>query len=133
VVDLFASDIHHKSDQFVFSVYSPGCLAVDAPYLNWSKIVPKGQAAWIFPPIRCVSTVLSLIEEYRIEAMLCMPFKSGSNEVIQLNQLKGAVKLQIIPVPKFHTSCLPSCRVPHDSLNPAFLSLGVVHISWTKG
>jgi hypothetical protein len=59
VVDLFASDVHHTTEQFVSNVFTPGCFAVDALHLNWSELVPTGQVAWIFPPTRCVSTVLS--------------------------------------------------------------------------
>jgi hypothetical protein len=35
-VDLFASDAHHATEQFVSQYFTPGCMAVDALHLDWS-------------------------------------------------------------------------------------------------
>lgn len=129
-VDMFASNVHHTVDSFVSHFFTPGCLAVNALRLDWSEIVKEGQSIWVFPPVQCVSAALSLIEKYRIEAMICLPIKSGSNEIIQLASIKEAFKSEPMIVPRTNESCIPSCRVPSESVNPAFLQLGIVHIKW---
>lgn len=131
-LDLFASDVHHTTDRFVSQFYTPGCLAVDALKLDWSELIDLGQTAWIFPPCHCVSSAISLIERYKIDALLCMRVKPGSNEVIQLEQLESATKSTPRLVARSSVSCDPSKRVPNNALNPAFLELGIIHISWPK-
>jgi hypothetical protein len=129
-IDIFASDTHHVSEAFVSQFYVPGCLAVDALRQDWRKLAGPFGVAWVFPPIIYVSLALSLINVYRLDALLCLPVKSASNELIQLNELKAAYVSAPLHIPKEHNSCIPSCRVPVASLNPAFLGLGVVHIHW---
>jgi hypothetical protein len=131
VVDLFASDVHHTTSQFVSHFFTPGCCAVDAIRLDWSGLIPKGQVAWVFPPSKYVSTAISLAERYKIEMLLCLSIRQGSNEMIQIRQLREAKVSQILAVPKKASSCTPSGRVPSNSLNPAFLELGIMHIAWT--
>jgi hypothetical protein len=129
-VGMFASDMHHTVDSFVSHVFTPGCLAVNALRLDWSEIVKKGQSIRVFPPVQCVSAALSLIEKYKIEAMICLPIMSGSNEIIQLASIREALKSEPMVVPHKNKSCIPSCRVPSESVNPAFLESGIMHIKW---
>jgi hypothetical protein len=129
-LDLFASHAHHTVDRFVSQFYTPGCLAVDSLRLDWSQLIQNGEVIWVFPPYQCTGTCISLIERYRTEALLCIPVKSRSNHVIQLQQLKDAVVSKPYLVPRQSNSCIPSGRVPKGAINPAFLSLGIVHIKW---
>jgi hypothetical protein len=129
-IDMFASDVHHVVDKFVSQFFSPGCAAADALRLDWSEIIGMGESVWAFPPYQCVSTALSLIERYRVDALICMPIKGGLNELIQLAHLDQAKVSEPIRVPRQTSSCTPSSRVPSNSLNPAFLELGIIHISW---
>lgn len=129
-LDMFASDAHHMVDKFVSQFYTPGCLAVDALRLDWSKLTEPNQTVWLFPPYQCVSAVISLIDRHKVDALLCMPIKPGSNESIQLAQLERAHKSTPRLVAKWSSSCIPSNRVPKNALNPAFLELGIIHITW---
>jgi hypothetical protein len=52
--DLFASDLWHVAPSFVTPRYMPGCAAVDALNLDWRALVPDGELAWIFPPVRAI-------------------------------------------------------------------------------
>jgi hypothetical protein len=130
-VDMFASDVHHTVDQFVSQFFTPGCLAVNALQIDWSEVIKEGQSIWVFPPVQCVSASLTLIERYEIEALICLPIKPGSNELLQLANMKKASKSEPMVVPQKSESCTPSGRVPQNFVNPAFLELGIVHINWT--
>lgn len=129
-VDIFASDAHHVADKFLSLYYTPGCFAVDAIKQDWATILASSDLIWVFPPHRQVSVALSLLESARIEALVCMPVKSGSNEVIQLRQMAKASISAPYMVPRQADSCVASARVPSGTLNPAFLDLGVVHVIW---
>jgi hypothetical protein len=129
-LDMFASDAHHTVRKFVSQFFSPGCAAVDALRLNWADVIEAGESIWVFPPHQCVSTALSLIERYKVDALICMPVKVGSNELIQLTQLDRAKVSKPFFVPRQSNSCFFSARVPQNSPNPAFLELGIIHISW---
>jgi hypothetical protein len=128
-VDLFASDIHHVTDRFVSQFHIPGCLAIDAFHQSWEELIGPG-IAWLFPPVRYVSRALSLIESAKKEALIFLPIKSGSNELIQLYRLKGASVSPPLEIPRESSSCVPSCRVLASSLKPSFLGLGIVRVRW---
>jgi hypothetical protein len=130
-VDMFASDVHHTVDQFVSHFFTPGCLAVNALRLDWSEVIKEDHSIWVFPPVQCVSASLTLIERYKIEALVCLPIKPGFNELIQLANMKKASKSEPMVVPRKSKSCTSSGRVPQESVNPAFPKLGIVHIKWT--
>jgi hypothetical protein len=85
-VDLFASDIHHVAQRFVSKFFQAGCCAVDAIRQDWGSITQASDVVWIFPPHRQVSLALSLLQSVKREALVCMPIKAGSNELIQLSQ-----------------------------------------------
>jgi hypothetical protein len=89
-LDLFASAAHHVCDKFVSQFFTPGCFAVHALKLNWAEVADSGQkgVTWLFPPIKCASVVLSLLQQYRIKSLLCNLVQKGSLESIQLNRLK---------------------------------------------
>jgi hypothetical protein len=129
-LDLFASNIHHVAERYVSKSFTPGCLAVDATKLDWQVLAEKGDIVWLFPTYRQVSLSLSLLENSKLEALVCMPIKEGSNEVIQLHSMQEARVSAPYVVPRRVESCIPSERVPLGSLNPALLQLGVVHVSW---
>jgi hypothetical protein len=129
-VDLFASDRCHVVDRFVSQYRTPGCLAVDATRSDWKELVHSGEIAWLFPPNRCVSLALSMLESFRIEALVCMPVRPGSNELIQLERMAGAISSHPFIIPRNEVCCSASDRVPQEVLNPVFLGLGVLHIQW---
>jgi hypothetical protein len=129
-VDIFASNANHVVDRFVSQVYVPGCAAIDATRLDWRRLLERSEVAWLFPPTRCVSLAISLLEQYKVEALICMPVRPGSNELIQLHQLDKASKSAPFLIPRVASSCILSCRVPSEVVNPAFLGLGVIRISW---
>jgi hypothetical protein len=101
---MFASDVHHTVDMFVSQFFTPGCVAVDSLRLDWSHIVKEDQAIWAFPPLQCLSATISLIEKYRVEALLCMPIKAGSNEIIQIRQMEHAEISGPLVVPRKSSS-----------------------------
>jgi hypothetical protein len=129
-IDLFASDIHHVASKFVSKFFTPGCIAVDATKQDWKRLSSAQDVIWLFPPSRQVSLALSLLEASRVQALVCLPIREGSNELIQLRQLQGAKVSDPYAIPRHADSCIPSSRVPEGTLNPALLQLGVVHISW---
>jgi hypothetical protein len=129
VIDLFASDVNHHTERFVAEFYTPGCSAVHAFKLAWDKLVPPDKVAWVFPPIRSVIQVISLIKQFKIKALLCMPIQIGSNEVIQIKSI-GARVSEPYMVPRSSESCIPSNRVPSGTLNPSYLNLGIYMIEW---
>lgn len=129
-VDLFASDSHHQAPIFVSRVFTIGCKGVDAFRLNWGEIVGE-QTAWIFPPLRAVSQALSLLEQYKIPALVVMPSSTASNEYIQLHRLTGASITGPFTIPRAVQSLHASSRVPAGTLNPALIGLAVFRISWS--
>jgi hypothetical protein len=129
-MDLFASDSHHVTDKFVSQNYVPGCTAVQAFVHDWRRLVGT-ELAWNFPPIRRVSSTISLLEQHKVSGLLVIPQSRASNEAIQVYRLKGATVSLPFTIPRSADSCLPSLRVPDNSLNPAFLGLQVLYIQWT--
>jgi hypothetical protein len=83
MVDLFASDSHHTTEEFVSKFYTPGFSGVDAYRLDCGTLL-RGQVAWVFHPNRGVSKALSLIDMHRVDALIVMPMAESSNERIQL-------------------------------------------------
>jgi hypothetical protein len=129
-VDLFASDTHHVVNQYYTRFYTPGCTGVHPFKLNWSELVGPADLAWIFPPSRSSSQVISLIQRYRINALLCISAPKGSNELLQIRSLEEANVKSPFQIPRSSDSCTPSCRVPAGIFNPAFLGLTVYLIQW---
>jgi hypothetical protein len=127
MVDIFASHANHVADIFISQYYSPGCSAVDAHRIRWDELVGS-RVAWVFPPIQNVSLALSLLAEFRVSAQVCIPYQAGSNELLQLRALKAQVVSKPFMVAKLASSCIPSKRVPPNSLNPAFVGLAVVYV-----
>jgi hypothetical protein len=87
-IDLFASSSHHVVDKYLSRFYTPGCAGVHALKLDWSQIVSPHDVAWIFPPTKVGSQVVSLIQQFKIDALLCVPALVGSNELIQIRSYK---------------------------------------------
>jgi hypothetical protein len=129
-LDLFASDVHHVADRFVSKFFTPGCVAVDATRLDWRSIAESQEVIWLFPPVRQVSLALFLLASSKLAALVCLPMKAGSNEVLQLRHMKGATVSPFLAVPRHVDSCLASSRVPEGALNPALLELGVAYVFW---
>jgi hypothetical protein len=129
-IDLFASSSHHVVDKYLTRFYTPGCAGVHALKLNWSQVVGPQEIAWIFPPTKICSQVVSLIQQFKIDALLCVPALVGSNELIQIQSLQGARVSAPFEIPRSADSCTPSCRVPAQALNPAFLEIKVFLIQW---
>jgi hypothetical protein len=128
-VDLFASDVHHVTEKFVSRFFTPGCSAVDVTKQDWSNLLGPSDIVWVFPPHRLVTLALSMLESVKLEAFVCLPIKAGSNELLQLHQMIGAVVSAPYMVPRHQDSCVPSARVPSETLNLAMLELGVVHVT----
>jgi hypothetical protein len=134
MIDMYASDAHHVSDNYVLQYYTPGCFAVHAPKQDWSKLLERAGAdvAWVFPPVRCAGQALSLIARYRIRALVCICSKQGSLEMVEMQKFRewGAKVSEGYGIPKAASCYLPSLRVPPDVVNPAFMGLTVYHIDW---
>lgn len=77
-IDLFASGVNHVVPRFVTPFYEPNCKAVHAYKLDWQSLVSADEVAWVFPPIKSVSQVTSLLQEFRVNALLCAPVLKGS-------------------------------------------------------
>jgi hypothetical protein len=129
-IDLFASISPHVVDKYLSRYYTPECAGVHALKLDWSQIVSPHDVAWIFPPTKAGSQVVSLIQQFKVDALLCVPALVGSNELIQIRSLKEARVSAPFEVPRSADSCTVSCRVPAQTLNPAFLGLKVFRIQW---
>jgi hypothetical protein len=129
-IDVFGSDVHHVTARFISQFYTPGCMAIDAIRVDWSAIVPKDEVAWVFPPNRYTSVAISMIERYHVNALISLPIRAGSNELIQLDRLEGAMVSLPVKVPRNAESCIKISRVPDKTLNPAFLELGIFRIKW---
>jgi hypothetical protein len=131
-LDLFASGSHHVAAKFVSRFFTPGCFAVDATKLDWSSVAGPDELAWVFSPNRLVNLALSMLESSKVRALVCLPIKAGSNELIQLRQMQGAMISAPYLIPRHTDSCIPSMRVLSGTLNPALLELGVVLVSWVS-
>lgn len=129
-IDLFASDANHVVGTYITPFYTPGCAGVHAFKLDWRKLVGSKGLAWIFPPTRASSQVLSMVEKSKISALICAPMQEGSNELLQLKSLVGAKVSAPFIVPRSAESCTPSCRVPSNTLNPAFIGLKIFLVTW---
>jgi hypothetical protein len=128
-IDLHASDEHHVADRFVSQFYKLGCLAVNANRLDWGSLVGQSELAMMGVSAcpRCEHGAIL------IESLVWMPIctESGSIEMVQLDHIVGARKSRPFLIFKRASSRNPSGRVPHDSLNPAFLGLGIIRITWS--
>lgn len=127
--DLFASDVHHTTDLFISKIYTPGCAGAQAFGLDWKQLVGT-RIAWVFPPLRAMSSALSLVERFRISALIVIPNSKGAIEQIQLANMLGATVSLPFTVPRAVESCRPSLRVPSGTLNPAFTGLQIRLITW---
>lgn len=127
--DLFASDTHHTSGKFISKLFSPGCAAAQAFTLHWGQLVGS-ETAWVFPPLRAISAALSALERYRINALVVLPNSSTAIERIQLHDMQGVVVSGPFTIPRIASSCIPSLRVPANTLNPAFVGLQVRLLTW---
>jgi hypothetical protein len=128
-VDLFGSDSHHTAPVFVSRLYTPGCSAVDAFRSDWRELC-HGRLAWISPPIRATSVVLSRLEIFKINAYVVLVASEASNEIIQLKQMVSAHVSAPFYIPRSDDSLIASMRVRRNALNPAFLGLAVYRVSW---
>jgi hypothetical protein len=129
-LDLFASSANHVTQKFMAQFYTPGCTAVHAFKQDWSRFLGAADVAWVFPPIRSISQVISLLERYQVNALICMPVRVETNEAIQLKALQQVSISEPFMLPKVADSCIPSCRVPSGTQNPAFLGLGIYLLKW---
>lgn len=127
--DLFASDVHHTANHFITRIYSPGCAGAQAFGLDWKRLVGTS-IAWVFPPLRAMSSALTLVERFQINALVVLPNSKIAIEQIQLQSIPEAIVSLPFTVPRAESSCIPSLRVPASTLNPAFVGLQVRFISW---
>jgi hypothetical protein len=131
--DMFASAANHVSSIFVAQYFTPGCSGVHALKQDWRGFQSGEQAGivWIFPPLGCTSLVLSLLSQYKVNALVCLSIKAGSLEGIQLRRLSklGAQVSAGFGIPRAAYCCEPSLRVPSRTVNPAFMGLTVYHIT----
>lgn len=130
VLDLFASGIHHVTDRFVTKYFEPGCTAVQALQLDWRSLVEAHQTAWVFPLQGFTGQVLAKLILYKIDAIFLIRDQRESNEWVVLRSLRDAAVSQPFRIPKLASSCIPSLRVPSNTINPAFLGLSAIYIHW---
>lgn len=131
-LDLFASGACHVVPRYVTAHYEPGCTAVQALRLDWRSLTSPGDVVWLFPPITFTGQVLARLEQFRVDALLVMRSLRQSNEWLAALSLPSAQVSPPFVIPKQAASCIPSMRVPENTLNPAFLGLAVLHISWKE-
>lgn len=90
-VDLFASDAWHVASVFVTPRYMPGCTAVDALNQDWRDLVPRGELAWLFPPVRAICKVIQ--KEFRTDAILVVPEAPTTNWWVELLSMKKLARI----------------------------------------
>ncbi|GAQ85558.1 hypothetical protein KFL_002410090 [Klebsormidium nitens] len=129
-IDLFASRSLHVAPAYVSKYFAPGCSGVLAQALDWSKLVPPGESAWVFPPVGLAGLALNLLRRYQTEALVCICAPEGSLLDTQIRCIAPKALEKVFLVPRRVDSCVPSLRVPEGTRNPAFLGLKVFHIIW---
>jgi hypothetical protein len=129
-VDLFASDTWHVASRFVSPRFVPGCTAVDALNWDWRGLIPQGELAWIFPPVRAVPQAIQKMIRFRTDAILIVPESPTTNWWLELQALKTKAKmLGPIRLERSTDICTPSRRVP-GTLNPALFKLRAYKVAW---
>jgi hypothetical protein len=130
-IDLFASDRWHVTTAFVAPRFMPGCVSVDALQCDWRILVPEGETAWIFPPVRSVAVVIQRIREFKTDAILMVPEATTTNWWLDLHALSSLARVEgPLALDRSSDVCIPSRRVPSGTLNPAMFKLRVFRISW---
>lgn len=106
-LDLFASDSWHVTDKFVNQIYTPGCTAAQALAQDWSSLLPPGEFAWIFPPVRHIAEVIQLIEQFKTNCILIVPEQRATNWWISLHRWPLAHSLRMFEIARgTHVPCL---------------------------
>lgn len=126
--DFFASDRAHVTRVFVSKFYTPGCAGVLAQSVDWSRLVPPGQCAWVFPPPGLTSLALTLVQRFKVDALVCLSAPEGSLARTQIASIAPHAFDKVFHVPRAESSCRPSLRVPKGTRNPAFMGLQVFYI-----
>jgi hypothetical protein len=129
-LDLFASDAHHVTSNFISAFFVPGCIAIHALAQDWNSLLPNNSATvWAFPSTKHISATLTILEKQRIKAILLVPARQASNEWIQIHHLSGAVEGPFY-IPRQPELCRPSLRVPSAAINPILMGLAAFYIHW---
>jgi hypothetical protein len=113
-VDLFGFESNPTAPVFVSRLYTPGCSAVDAFRLDWREIC-QGRLAWVFPPMRAISVVLSRLEKFKVNAYVVLVASEASNEMIRLKQMSLACISAPFYIPKSGDTLIASMRVPRNT------------------
>lgn len=129
-VDLFASEQFHVADRFLSKYYCPGCAGVHSPMQDWRVFVKPDEYAWVFPPPGMATSALKAIERFRTNCLVCLPAPRGSASAMLIKSFDSAEVKGPIEIPRSRVSCVPSLRVPSETLSPAFLGLSVYYIRW---
>jgi hypothetical protein len=129
-LDLFASYTWHVVPRFVTLLYTPGCTATQALQLDWRELIPDGEFAWIFPPVRVISEVVQLIERSKTNCILLVPKQKAANWWVSLFSLLLARSIERYSIPRGTDSCRPSRRVPARTANPGLFKLIALKIVW---
>jgi hypothetical protein len=111
LVDLFASDKWHVTDDFVSQIYTLGCKATQALLQDWGSLVPKGEFAWLFSPIRVIAEVVQMVERFRTNCDLVVPKQKASNWWISLFTFGTEKNVREFAIPRGTQSCEASRRV----------------------
>jgi hypothetical protein len=119
-VDVFASDLWHVTTAFIAPRFMPDCLAVDALHCDWRILVPAGETAWIFPPVRSVAQVIQKVREFKTIAILIVPEATTTNWWLDLLALGSSAQVEgPLILDRSTDICIPSRRVRSGTLNPA--------------
>jgi hypothetical protein len=111
----------------------PGCVAVDALNLDWRTLVPAGDVAWIFPPVRAITRTIQLLKEIRTDAVLILPEAPTINWWLELLSLRAVARIDgPIILARSTDVCIPSRRVPSGTVNPALFKLRAFKVSWPQ-
>ncbi|GAQ91453.1 Reverse transcriptase [Klebsormidium nitens] len=130
-LDLFASDTWHLSDRFFSQHITPGCIAADALRVDWRDVLAPGEIAWIFPPVRLLSEVVTAIQRFETSCVVIVPEAPATNWWLALSGInkRASVRGPVI-LPHSTDTCTPSHRVPKGTANPALYKLQAFLITW---
>jgi hypothetical protein len=131
VIDLFASETWHVTGKFVSMHLTPGCVAADALRADWRDLVPSGETAWIFPPMRLLKEVIQAVRRFWTNCVLIVPLADAINWWLALHQLSKVARIEgSIRHARSTDVCIPSHRVPAGTVNPALYRLQAYMVIW---
>lgn len=123
-IDMFASRLNHKVQQYVAWKPDPGAIAIDAFTIDWSKY----QLIYCFPPFSLIGKVLQKIQLDKVTAILIVPQWTTQFWYPRLFQMLKDQPIRIKTNRK--TLTLPHSPEEIHPLYPKLQLLGCLVSSW---